>query len=171
MLTSLILSAFLTLTAPPATPPVAPSIPDAVFVAEMPKDAKSAAWVKKNAKQGDTVVFEAKIGGRGESFIKNRASFMVADRSLKSCNEIEGDTCAKPWDYCCETPESKKLNMLMVQVVDSNGKLLKCEAKGVHGLEPLALVVIEGVVTATDDKGNCMIDAKKIWVKPAPKAA
>ncbi len=93
---------------PPASPPAeAPKIPDSVFVDAAPKDAKSVATVKKDAKKGDTVVINAKIGGRSEPFVKNRAMFMVADRSLKSCNEIPGDTCAKPWDYCCESAESK----------------------------------------------------------------
>ncbi len=167
MLTTILFALSLAISEPPATTP--PTIPAAVFVETMPKDAKSAGWVKKNAKKGEKVVMEAKIGGRAEPFVKNRASFMVADRSLKSCNEIEGDTCEKPWDYCCEPSESKKANMLIVQVVDAEGKLIKCDAKGVHGLEPLAIVVIEGTVSNIDDKGNCTVDAKQIWVKPAAK--
>ncbi|MSR40403.1 MAG: hypothetical protein EXS10_00655 [Phycisphaerales bacterium] len=167
MLTAFLFALTLALSEPPAATP--PSIPAAVFIEAMPKDAKSASWVKKNTKQGDTVVFEAKIGGRAEPFVKNRASFMVADRALKSCDEIEGDTCGKPWDYCCESAESKKANMLMVQIVDASGKLLKCDANGVHGLAPLAVIVVEGVVASVDDKGNCTVDAKKIWVKPAAK--
>ncbi len=156
---------------PPTTPPAeAPKIPDSVFVSESPKDPKSVATIKKDAKKGDTVVFSAKIGGRAEPFVKNRAIFMVADRSLKSCNEIPGDTCAKPWDYCCESPESKKLNMMTLQFVGSDGKTLKVGAQGSHGtdspaLEPLALIVVEGTVTEKDDKGNCTVNITKIFVE------
>ncbi len=167
MLTSFLFALSLAIAEPPVAPP--PSIPAAVFVETMPKDAKSVAVVKKNAKKGEKVVMEAKIGGRGEPFLKNRAAFMVADTSLKSCNEIEGDTCPKPWDYCCETSDSKKTNMLIVQIVDAEGKLLKCDANGVHGLAPLRTIVVEGVVASVDDKGNCTINATQIWVKPQEK--
>ena len=154
----------------PATPPAeAPRIPDSVFVAEAPKDAKEVAAVKKSAKKGDTVVVKAKVGGRAEPFVKNRAIFMVADRSLKSCDEIPGDTCSRPWDYCCESPESKKANMATVQFTGADGKPLKVGAQAAGGLEPLRLVVIEGVVSEVDDKGTFVIDARKVFVEPAKK--
>ncbi len=165
-------ASLLILFAPPPPPAADPKIPDAVFVAEKPKDAKSVAAMKKSAKKGDTVIIEAKVGGRSEPFVKNRAVFMVADRSLKSCDTIPGDTCAKPWDYCCEPPESKKVNMMIVQFVGDDGKPLKVGAQGSHELEPLALVVFEGVVAEVDDKGNFVVNAKKMFVeKPAKKPA
>lgn len=157
-------------TTAPATPPAdAPKIPPAVFVTEAPKEAKDVAAVKKSAKKGDTVVVKAKVGGRAEPFVKNRAIFMVADRSLKSCDEIPGDTCAKPWDYCCESSESKKANMATIQFVGADGKPLKVGAQAAGGLEPLRLVVIEGVVSEVDDKGSFVIDARKVFVEPAKK--
>lgn len=155
---------------PPANPPAeAPRIPAAVFVTEAPKDAKDVAALKKSAKRGDTVVIKAKIGGRSEPFVKNRAVFMVADRALRSCDEIPGDTCTKPWDYCCESPESKRANMATVQFTGADGKPLKVGAQSVGGLEPLKLIVVEGVVTEIDDKGTFVIDAKKVFVEPAKK--
>ena len=158
------------LVAPPAPPAAdAPKIPATVFVTEAPKDAKDVAALKKTAKKGDTVVVKAKVGGRAEPFVKNRAIFMVADRSLKSCDENPGDTCPKPWDYCCETPESKKANMATVQFVDADGKPIKAGAQSAGGLEPLALVVVEGVVREVDDKGTFVIDAKKVFVEPKKK--
>ena len=156
--------------APPTTPPAeSPRIPPAVFVTEAPKDAKDVAALKKSAKRGDTVVMKAKIGGRSEPFVKNRAVFMVADRSLRSCDEIPGDTCSKPWDYCCESPESKKANMATIQFTGADGKPLKVGAQSAGGLEPLGLVVIEGVVSEIDDKGTFVIDARKMFVEPAKK--
>jgi hypothetical protein len=160
-------------TAPPAAPN-APAIPKEVFVTEKPKDAKPVAEAKKTAKKGDTVVIEAKIGGRGEPFVKNRAIFIVADRKLKSCDEIPGDTCPKPWDYCCEPAESKKANMMTVQFVDKDGKPLKVGAQGEGGLEPLALIVFEGTVAEVDEKadgkGNFVVNVTKVFVeKPAKK--
>lgn len=155
-------------TTPPKPPSDAPRIPDSVFVDVEPADAKCVSVVKKDAKKGDTVVIQAKIGGRAEPFVKNRAIVIVADRCIKSCDQIPGDTCTKPWDYCCEPPESLKANTMTLQFTGEDGKVLKTGAQGVHGLEPLALVVIEGVVTEKDDKGTFVVRAKRVYVeKPA----
>ena len=156
--------------APQATPPKdEPKIPASVFVTEAPKDPKDVAALKKSAKKGDTIVVRAKVGGRAEPFAKNRAVFTVADRALKSCDENPVDTCPRPWDYCCESPESKKANLATIQFTGSDGKPLKVGAQSAGGLEPLALVVIEGVVSEVDDKGTFVIDAKKVFVEPAKK--
>jgi hypothetical protein len=42
-------------------------------------------------------------------------------------------------------------------------------AQSAGGLEPLGLVVIEGVVSEIDDKGTFVIDARKVFVEPAKK--
>jgi hypothetical protein len=170
-LTTIILSLSCTLLAPPpANPtPSAPKIPDSVFVEAEPADAKCVAEVKKNAKKGDTVVIKAKIGGRSEPFVKNRAIVVIADRCMKSCDQIPGDTCTKPWDYCCEPPESLKANTMTVQFVDDAGKVLKTGAQGVHGLEPLALVVFEGTVTEKDDKGTFVVRVTRAFVETPKK--
>ncbi len=160
--------AFVLPQATPAAP--APKIPTTVFVTEKPKEAKSVAVTKKSAKKGDTVVIEAKIGGRAEPFVKNRAIMMVADRSLKSCDQIPGDNCAKPWDYCCEPPESKKANLMTLQFVGEDGKPLKVGAQSVGGLEPLGLVVFEGTVAEKDEQGTFVVTVKRIFVEaPAGK--
>jgi hypothetical protein len=163
----------LLLAPPPATPPAtdAPRIPAAVFVTEKPKDAKCVSEVKKSAKKGDTVVFTATVGGRAEPFVKTRAIFMVADRCLKACNQNPEENCATPWDYCCEPPESKKANMLTVQFTGDDGKPLKVGARSAGGLEPLAQIVVEGVVAEADDKGTFIVTARKVFVEKPAKAA
>jgi hypothetical protein len=170
-LTMIILSLSCTLFAPPpAGPsPSTPKIPDSVFVDAEPADAKCVAEVKKNAKKGETVVIKAKIGGRSEPFVKYRAIVVIADRCMKSCDQIPGDTCTKPWDYCCEPPESLKANTMTVQFVDDAGKVLKTGAQGVHGLEPLALVVFEGTVTEKDDKGTFVVRVTRAFVEKPKK--
>jgi hypothetical protein len=165
--------AILLLLAPPATPAPpqgtqpAVSIPKETFVAakDKPADAKSVSTARKTAKKGDTVVIEAKVGGRAEPFVKNRAILMVADRSLRSCDQIPGDTCAKPWDYCCEPPESKRANMMTIQFVGADGKPLKVGAQGAGGLEPLRLVTFEGTVAEIDDKGTFVVHVKRMHVE------
>ena len=59
--------------------------------------------VRKDAKDRQEVVVVGRIGGRVNPWIKGAAAFSIVDRSLKPCNEIEGDTCKTPWDYCCES--------------------------------------------------------------------
>ena len=168
---STLCSLMLVLLAPPTTPPAEPPrIPATVFVTEAPKDAKDVAALKKSVrKKGETVVIRAKIGGRAEPFVKNRAVFTVADRALKSCNEIPGDTCPRPWDYCCESPESKKTNLATIQFTGADGKPLKVGAQSVGGLEPLALIVVEGIVSEVDENGTFVVDAKKVFVEPPKK--
>jgi len=165
---ALVLAAPVAATAVPPKPPAAPPprIPAEIFVDKAPEDAKCVAEIKKSARKGDEVVMLAKIGGRAEPFIRNRAMFLVADRCLKSCDQIPGDTCGKPWDYCCESPESLKANTATVVIAGPDGKPLKCAAQGVGGLEPLALVVIEGKVVERDDKGVFIIEARRIHVEP-----
>jgi hypothetical protein len=161
------LALLLLIAPPPAPSQPQPSIPKETFVAEKdkPADAKSVSAARKSAKKGDTVVIEAKVGGRAEPFVKNRAIVMVADRSLRSCDQIPGDTCAKPWDYCCEPPESKRANMMTIQFVGADGKPLKVGAQGAGGLEPLRLVTFEGTVAEIDDKGNFVVHVKRMHVE------
>ncbi len=57
---------------------------------------------RKMPKTQQDVVVVGRIGGRVNPWVKGTAAFPIVDRSLKPCNEIEGDTCETPWDYCCE---------------------------------------------------------------------
>lgn len=156
---------------PDARPDARPAIPKEIFVAaaDKPADAKSVSAARRSAKKGDTVVIEAKVGGRSEPFVKNRAILMVADRSLKSCDQIPGDTCTKPWDYCCEPPESKRANMMTIQFVGADGKPLKVGAQGAGGLEPLRLVTFEGTVAEIDSKGSFVVSVKRMHVEVPAK--
>lgn len=169
-LLSLVASAMLVANPPaPKSPAPAPAIPSEMFVDEKPADAKPLAEAKKNAKQGDKIVFEAKIGGRPEPFVKNRAIFLVADRTLKICGEEETE-CASSSEPCCGSSEARSQKLLTIQFVDKDGKPLRVGAEGVHGLESRARIVVEGTVAKVDDKGNVTVTATKVFVeKPEQK--
>jgi hypothetical protein len=122
----------------------------------------------KNAKEGDKVVFEAKVGGRPEPFVKNRAIFLVADRSLKICGEEDTD-CSSAAEPCCGSTETKNQKLLTVQFVGKDGKPLKVGAEGVRGLESRAKIVVEGTVAKVDDKGNVTVTATRIFVEKPEK--
>jgi hypothetical protein len=130
---------------------------------EQPKDAADVLAVRKDAKDRQEVVVVGRIGGRVNPWVKGSAVFSIVDRSLKPCNEIPGDTCETPWDYCCATDLPKAT--LMVMVTDEQGKILKKDARELLGVKELDTVVVRG--TAKRDKaGNVSILASKMFVAP-----
>lgn len=150
--------------APTRAPAVA--VPASLFAETPPPSVVSLTAAKDGASAGDHVVFDARVGGRRDPFVENRAIFVVADTSLPSCAELhEDDSCRTPWDYCCEPKDSLLRNMATVQVVDDDGQPLKASLAGVHGLIGLATVVVSGTVEQVDDAGTFVVRAESIHVK------
>lgn len=145
--------------------PIAALPPD-LFASTPPEGARPVAAVKAEPPAGGEVVVEGRIGGRAEPFVKSAAVFVLADSSMKACNELHGDSCTTPWDYCCEPRESLAAKTATIQVVDSAGKPLAVDLQGKNGLEPLARVVIAGRVQQGGDPGALVINAQRIYVEP-----
>ncbi len=82
------------------------------------------------------------------------------DPALPSCRE-RGDGCRKPWDYCCETPETIAANSATVQLVD-DGRDPRAIDLGTHGFEPLDEVVVVGTVGPRPNEAMLVINAEKI---------
>jgi len=114
------------------------SLPAGVMLAEAPDAVRPLGEVRPGAQPGDTVVFTARVGGREEPFVENRAMMLVVDPTLESCAELHGDACETPWDYCCEEPDSLLANTASVQFVGEDGKPLPFTLEGVDGIAPLA---------------------------------
>jgi hypothetical protein len=134
-----------------------------VLVDKEPEGAVDVQALRKNAKDKEDVVVVGRIGGRANPWIKGMAAFPIVDRSLKPCNEIEGDMCKTPWDYCCESnlPQSTVLIML----VDENGKTVKQDPRAYLGVKELQTVVVAGKAKR-DKAGNITVLASKIHVRP-----
>ena len=146
----------------PSTPTAAKA-PDARYVlAEEPADAKSVVDVRKAAKDGDEVTITGRIGGDVDPWVKGRATFLIADLSLKACSEIEGDTCPTPWDFCCESDiaESKAT----IKIVDDAGETIATDARELLGVKELVTVTIRGQAKR-DEAGNLTVLAKSVYVK------
>jgi len=111
----------------------------------MPEGAIDVAAAKQTAKEGDAVVVRGRIGGRVDPISNDKAVFVIVDPALHSCDQNEGDTCATPWDYCCETPETMSANNATVQIVDAAGLPIAIDVQAV-GLKPLDTIVIVGTV-------------------------
>ena len=128
---------------------------------EEPKDAAEVIATRKDSKDQQDIVVVGRIGGRVNPWVKGMAAFSVVDRSLTPCNEIEGDTCKTPWDYCCEPNLSKAT--LLVMVTDKNSKVVRKDARELLGVKELDSVTLVGKVKR-DKAGNVSILASKLYV-------
>ncbi len=140
------------------------TIPNSYFTNSEPPGAQPLHVVKQTAKVGEEVVFQARVGGTEEPLIRGRALMVVADEQIRSCDQISGDGCPTPWDYCCESKESLQANRATVQLVDASGQPIPGTLQGSHGIEPLKVVVVKGKVVELD--GNMVVNASQVYVKP-----
>lgn len=127
--------------------PIAAVQPAAWLLTEAPADARAIPEIKPTAAEGDAVVLRARIGGRKEPITPGAAVFIVIDPSVPSCDQIPGDNCPTPWDYCCEPRESLNANSATIQLVDADGTPIQTDLRAA-GLNPLDEVIIVGTVAA-----------------------
>ncbi|HYF51875.1 MAG TPA: hypothetical protein VEJ63_20830 [Planctomycetota bacterium] len=154
--------------APPSTP--SPStgpkqtsgLPDNLIVKKAPEGAKDISTALKEAKGGEDVVIRGRVGGMEEVFMKDRATMMMMDLSMKSCDMIPGDACKTPWDYCCDDEDTKRKNRATIQVVDTNGKILNTTLQG--SVSELDVIVVKGKVVKID-AANFIINANEIFIE------
>lgn len=143
-------------------------IPASRFVSERPAGSVMLTDIKASGKVGDTVVVEARVGGRAEPFVDGIAMFIAADPRLVSCDQRPGDHCRIPHDYCCEDPNAMKAGTATIQMVDADGIPYSVGAEGQGGIMPLKTVVVTGVISEKDDQGVMVIDGSTIWVGSIP---
>lgn len=138
-----------------------------LLLKEAPQKAVGIFELRKSAKPGDTVTLTGAVIGGDQVFVKGRAVMIVGDPTkLTSCDRHPGDNCATPWDVCCDDPEVIKNSILTVQVVDSTGRPLKTNLKGINGLKELSRVTITGTVTKNSNASNMLINATGIYIHP-----
>lgn len=124
-----------------ATPSAAP----AFLLDAEPEGAVGIAVAKMSARAGDEVAVRGKIGGRIEPISSESAVFIMMDLAEKSCDQLHGDRCPTPWDYCC-TPKDRITKLsCTVQLVDAEGKPLAIDLAE-SGLKPLDEVIVVGAV-------------------------
>ncbi|MFK7821006.1 MAG: hypothetical protein AB8G99_19985 [Planctomycetaceae bacterium] len=142
----------------------ASSIDGSSFLAETePEAAVDVIKARADATDGGDVVVVGRIGGDYNPWVDGMAVFRLVDRSLKPCNEIPGDECPVPWDYCCET-DKLPTSMVLVKFNDENGRPLAAGAKELFKVKELDTVVISGKVQK-DDAGNVTVLASKMFVR------
>jgi len=145
------------------------AILDKYLLKEEPRTAADVIVTREKAEDKADVVVVGRIGGRENPWVKGSAAFSIVDVSLKPCNEIEGDTCETPWDYCCEADLPKKT--LFVTIIDEKtGKTLKQDARDALKLKELQTLVVQGTARR-DSEGNVTLAASHIFVRPDKEAA
>ncbi len=144
-----------------AAAPAASTVDKNFLLEEEPKDATDVVAARKDSKDQQEIVVVGRIGGRVNPWAKGMAAFSIVDRTLTPCNEIEGDTCKTPWDYCCEANLSKAT--LLVMLTNKDGKVVKKDARELLGVKELDTVTLVGKAKR-DKAGNVSILASKVYI-------
>jgi hypothetical protein len=152
---------FGTATSVSAAAPTASTVDKNFLLEEEPKDAADVVATRKDSKDQQEIVVVGRIGGRVNPWVKGMAAFSIVDRTLTPCNEIEGDTCKTPWDYCCEANLSKAT--LLVMLTNKEGKVVKKDARELLGVKELDTVTLVGKAKR-DKSGNVSILASKVYI-------
>lgn len=91
------------------------------------------------------------VSGRIANVVSGFAVFTLMDSSLPYCGEKnKEDGCKTPWDYCCESSDTRTANSLLVEVRDAKGKPI---AGSLGDLRLLDAVTVVGKLTK-DEHGN-----------------
>lgn len=143
--------------APPAAVPPAPALAKLALAA---KPAGAVAVVEaKQAGAADAKV----VSGRVANLVPGFAVFTLMDTSLPYCGEKnKEDGCKTPWDYCCESADTRTANSLLVEVRDASGKPV---AGSLGDLRLLDAVTVAGKLTK-DEHGNHVLLATG-WYRDA----
>ncbi|MAG55296.1 MAG: hypothetical protein CMJ83_03310 [Planctomycetes bacterium] len=140
----------------PGTPKSA--IPEARWSSTPLANAEPVGKVRADAKDGAEVI----ISGKVKQFVEGRAALTLVDIKLKSCDQLEGDNCETPWDYCCVDPTEIAANAITVEVRSSDNRLIREGLKGFHGLDHLQTLSVCGKLSR-DDAGNVTVVATSIY--------
>lgn len=89
-----------------------------LVLASQPPGAVSVLDAKKQTSSDNCVV-----SGRIANIVPGYAVLTLMDSSLPYCGEKhKEDGCKTPWDYCCESSETRTASSLLVEVRDDKGK-------------------------------------------------
>ncbi|MCU0863672.1 MAG: hypothetical protein MUC36_07780 [Planctomycetes bacterium] len=146
--------------APPA--PAAPSAAVAALVlAAEPAGAIAVAAAKQRG-PADSIV----VTGRVANIVKGYAVFTLMDLAIPYCGETnKEDHCKTPWDYCCESTETRTKNALLVEARSADGKPLATPALG---LQLVDRVAVTGKLTK-DEHGNFVLLASGWFRQERPQ--
>ncbi len=130
-------------------------LPAGMLLDTAPDPAPDVVDAKKGLQKGDKIVLKGRVGGSKEPFVKERAVLTLVGRGIKACDDIPGDNCPAPWDYCCIPREDITLHSATVQIVDARGAPLRTDIKGRWGIREHSELIVVG--TVADVRGDAMV--------------
>lgn len=132
------------------------TLPETFWAAEAGAEAVDVFALRDGVKSGDAVV----VKGTVKDFVADVAAFRLVEDTLRSCNEIPGDACPTPWDYCCADRDELMRGTAIVEFQE-DGALGSWSVQGFHGMDHLSEVVVAGTVSF-DEANNMTIVADSI---------
>lgn len=151
-----------------STPEATASSLQSIVLEAAPSDAQSIAEARANElKVGQTITIKGKVMGRIDPFVSGRAMLVMGDPAkLTSCDTKDCSECETPWDVCCDDPDDIKSFTATVQVLDSDGKLIKQGLKNIDGVKELSQLIVKGTVAEGSNPDNLLINATGIHIQP-----
>ena len=151
--------------APPENEKSFPTNLTSLLLSDKPANAVSVTAARKTPTPGTEVVVAGDIIGKVDVFVDNRAMLTIGDPEvITSCNRMEEDHCATPWDVCCDDPDVIKNSIATIQILDADGKLIKTGLKGLGNMKELSQVIIKGTVAEGSGPDNLLITATGIHI-------
>ncbi len=131
-----------------------------------PEGALTVVDARSKAKPGEEIVLRGKVAGKMKPISESAAILVLADETaIKSCDQIPGDECETPWDYCCEDPAAIAASIATIQVRGEDGKVLRTSLRDVGGLKELSHLVVAGTVDAASTADALIVNASQIHVE------
>lgn len=116
-------------------------------------------------KRGDEVLLTGLIMGVQLPFVEGRAAFILGDEAaLTPCDLMNSDSCKTPWDACCDPAPIRMSATATVQILDTDGALLRTGLKGLNGLKELSRVTVKGTVAPNSSPTAFIVNAKAIHI-------
>lgn len=141
------------------------TIPD-ILTATAPAGAIGVASARTQAQPGEPITLRGKVGGKMTPLSETAAILVLADEeTITSCDDIPGDSCETPWDYCCEDSDKITASTATIQVRDADGKVLRSTLRGLGGLKELSHLVVSGTVDAASTEAALIVNADTIHVE------
>lgn len=117
----------------------------------------------RGAAPADQVV----VAGRISTVVTGSGAFVLMDASLPYCGERNPeDKCPTPWDYCCETADTRRTHSITVEARDAAGKLVASPGLGI--LRECDMVAVRGRLVK-DDLGNVTLLATGWYRRQRPE--
>lgn len=150
---------------PAAKPPTAQPPSAAVAALLLQKEPAEALGVAAAKQKGpaDAVA----VTGRVANLVPGFAVMTLMDLAIPYCGETnKEDLCKTPWDYCCETKDTRTANSLLVEVRGADGKPLATPSLG--DVRLVDHVTVTGRLVR-DEHGNSVLLATGWFRKARPE--